>query len=204
MIIAEVRSQWDRVLTAVPRAPQAPAPALSMSAPAKVRDFREIFEEHGQFVWRCLRRLGVSAADADDVCQEVFVVVHRKLGTFVEGGSMRAWLYGICVRKASDHRRLAHKKRENLGAELPVLASGDDPSRCLDEREARDFLDAVLDRLDDNQRAVFVLYEIEQLSMADVAAAVDCPLQTAYSRLHASRKIVEAAVKRERARRESV
>jgi RNA polymerase sigma-70 factor, ECF subfamily len=164
--------------------------------------FQDVFREQAAFVWRCLRRLGVSAADADDVCQEVFVVVYRKLDTFDEGASLRSWLYGICVRKASDHRRLAHKKRENLGADLPILASGDDPTRPLDERQARDFLDAVLERLDDAQRAVFVLYEIEQLPMADVAAAIDCPLQTAYSRLHAARKVVEAAVKRERARRE--
>jgi RNA polymerase sigma-70 factor (ECF subfamily) len=66
--------------------------------------------------------------------------------------------------------------------------------------QARAELDRILDTLSDDKRAVFVLYEIEELPMAEVAAAVGCPLQTAYSRLHAARQEVEAIMMRRRTR----
>ena len=73
-------------------------------------------------------------------------------------------------------------------------------SRSVDLDAHRSVLDAILDELDESKRAVFVLYELEELPMAEVAAAVGCPLQTAYSRLHSARATVESAVKRRRAR----
>jgi RNA polymerase sigma-70 factor (ECF subfamily) len=80
-----------------------------------------------------------------------------------------------------------------LAAEPTGLDEQDDPVAI---RQARAKLDAILDKLDDSKRAVFVLYEIEELSMSDVAAAVGCPVQTAYSRLHAARTEVAAAIAR--------
>jgi RNA polymerase sigma-70 factor (ECF subfamily) len=155
-----------------------------------------VFQAHAPFAWRVLRRLGVADADADDVCQEVFVTVHRKLGTFEGRSSVRTWLYGICVRTASDYRKRVRGRHE-----VPTGAVLDSPIDARQEddmalRQARAALDGILDRLDDDKRAVFVLYEIEELPMADVATAVDCPLQTAYSRLHAARREVDAAVRR--------
>jgi len=161
--------------------------------------FRRVFEQNAPFVWRCLRRLGVSEADVEDVCQEVFLIVHRKLAELDDRGSLRSWLYGVCVRKASDYRRLAHKKREQMRGTVPDRGAPPEQSELLDRKAEVDFLDGLLDRLEGRQRAVFVLYEIEQLAMAEVAEAVGCPLQTAYSRLHAARKQVAAAVKRQRA-----
>lgn len=129
------------------------------------------------------------------MCQEVFLVVHRKLGEFDGRASLRAWIYGICVRKASDQRRLAHKKREQLTDVLPEpeeSASGPDVS--LDTRRALRKLDAALASLDDDKRAAFVLYEVEGLSLQEVASACGTPLQTVYSRLTAARRHVEAAL----------
>ena len=159
-----------------------------------------IFQAHGPFAWRVLRRLGVEERDADDVCQEVFVTVHRKLAEFEGRSSVRTWLYGICVRTASDYR-----KRRRGSREVPADTVEDPPVDARQEdhvamRQARAALDGILDRLDDDKRAVFVLYEIEELSMAEIAAAVDCPLQTAYSRLHTARREVEASLKRLRAK----
>jgi RNA polymerase sigma-70 factor (ECF subfamily) len=157
-----------------------------------------IFREHGPFVWRALRRLGVSPSDADDACQEVFVVVYRKLGEYQGRSQLRTWLYGIAVRVAAAHRRRAHARRE-IATEEPVgehAASTANPEGAAADREALAMLDRALDDLDDDKRAVFVLYEVEGLEMPEVAEAVGCPLQTAYSRLHAARKEVERAMKR--------
>lgn len=150
-----------------------------------------IFREHAPYVWRALRRLGVDEADAEDVCQDVFVVVHRRLDSFHGGSTLRTWLYGICIRAAADYRKRPHRRREApAGDRLPEVRVPADQEEALERRRSRDRLDAALDGLDEAKRAVFVLYEIEGLVMAEVAAAVGCPLQTAYSRLHAAREIV--------------
>lgn len=157
-------------------------PALTVEA---------IFREHAPYVWRVLRRMGVHEADAEDVCQEVFVVVHRRLGDFDGACAVRTWLYGICVRTASDYRKRPHRRRERpAGDALPEVGSDAAQEDDLERRRARDRLDAALESLDEAKRAVFVLYEIEGLSMAEVVLAIGCPLQTGYSRLHAARKIV--------------
>ncbi len=154
----------------------------------------EIFREYAPFVWRALRRLGVREADVEDVCQEVFVVVHRKLGDFEGRSSLRTWIYGICARTASDYRRSGRVRREVVTDAPPEMAAEGGHEDVVALKQARAKLDRILDELDDDKRAVFVLYEIEELSMAQVADSLGCPLQTAYSRLHAARKIVEAGV----------
>jgi RNA polymerase sigma-70 factor (ECF subfamily) len=156
-----------------------------------------VVEEHGPFVWRVLARLGIPSADVPDVCQEVFVTVCRRLSDFdVERASFRSWLYGICVRTASDHRRRLRARREQPMETLPEPPLPATQDEELERRRARAFLEQVLDGLDEGKREVFVLYELEELPMADVAQAVGCPLQTAYSRLHAARKAVEAGFRR--------
>jgi RNA polymerase sigma-70 factor (ECF subfamily) len=167
---------------------------------AAVPLFRAVYDQYASFVWRVLRRLGVRPADVEDVCQEVFVVVHRKLPGFGQRSSLRTWLYGITVRCASDHRRRAHLRHETLAdTAAGQTVDAPQPGRVA-AKQARALLDAIVDGLDDDKRAVFVLYELEELQMAEVAEAVGCPLQTAYSRLHAARAEVTAAVERLRAR----
>lgn len=175
-------------------------PAPAVAPPITAPTFAEVYREHVAFIWRVVRRLGVHPADVDDVCQDVFVVVHRKLPAFEGRSTVRTWLYGIAVRCAADHRRRAHVQRETTAtsvAEAPV-----DPAQpgAVAERQARAALDQILDQLDEAKRAVFVLYELEELPMIEVAEAVGCPLQTAYSRLHAARDAVEAAVLRRAAK----
>ncbi|MBL0195754.1 MAG: sigma-70 family RNA polymerase sigma factor [Myxococcales bacterium] len=154
-------------------------------------DVATVFREHLPFVFRALRRLGVAEGDIDDVCQEVFVVVMRKLAEFEGRSQLRTWIYGICVRSASDYRKRAPRRREVLTDEVPEGVTGKGPHEYATEAEARDLLDRLLAELDDDKRAVFVLYEIEELTMAEVALALECPLQTAYSRLHAARRRVQ-------------
>ena len=117
----------------------------------------------------------------------LFVAVHRKLPEFEGRSKLRTWLYGICLRVASDHRRRAHVRRERAAPD-PARDLADAEARGPDHRaEARAALERLLSELDDDKREVVVLYEIEGLSMKEVAEVLGCPLQTAYSRLHAAR-----------------
>ena len=165
---------------------------------ATAADVDKIFREHGPFVWRALRRRGVASSDVDDAVQEVFVVVHRKLGEYEGRAQLRTWLYGIAVRVAAAQRRRSHARHEVPTEEplAPELASSQNPEGAAAEREALVLLDRALDELDDDKRAVFVLYEVEGLEMPEVAEALACPVQTAYSRLHVARKEVEKSMRR--------
>lgn len=149
-----------------------------------------IFKEYATYVWRVLRRLGVSESDVEDCCQEVFMVIHRRLGEFEGRSSLRTWLYGICVRVASDYRKRASRRYERTVEELPEQLARENPHEQSATNQALVMLDRCLDELDQDKREVFVLYEIEELSMNEVAEALACPLQTAYSRLHAARDLV--------------
>jgi RNA polymerase sigma-70 factor (ECF subfamily) len=154
------------------------------------RTLAALFEEHAPYVWRVLRRLGVAEADVEDLCQEVFLVIHRKLGEFEGRSSLTTWIYGICVRTASDYRRRAHRRREVVTGRFPEGAVSATQPDDVQRRQALALLDEALEALDEPKRAVFVLYEIEELSMPAVAEALECPVQTAYSRLHAARRRV--------------
>lgn len=157
--------------------------------------FAELYSEHAPFVWRTMRRLGVRPADVEDTCQEVFVVVFSKLDQF-QGGSMRAWLFAIAARVASDYRKRAFVRREATGDDVPEISVPEGQTTAIERSEAAALLDDILARLDDDKRAVFILFELEQMPMQEVAHAVECPLQTAYTRLHAARTQVHQAIER--------
>jgi len=159
--------------------------------------FADVYAKHAAFVWRSMRRLGVRPGDIEDTCQQVFLVVHAKLGDF-RGGSLRAWLFAIAARVASDYRKRAFVRREVTGDDLPEVSVPEVQTCAIERGQALALLDAILADLDDDKRAVFMLFELEQMPMQEVAAAVGCPLQTAYTRLHAARDQVNAAIERSR------
>ena len=120
------------------------------------------------------------------------MVVHRKLDGFEGRSSMRTWLYGIAVRVASAERRAAKSRPPPAPASGPELVDTRTPYEASVNAEALSRLDRALDLLDDDKRAAFVLYEVEELTMAEVAEALACPLQTAYSRHAAAKESVES------------
>jgi RNA polymerase sigma-70 factor (ECF subfamily) len=160
-------------------------------------DVTAIFKAHHAFVWRILRHLGVAAADQEDVLQEVFVVVHRRLADYCEHDKMRAWLYAICTRVVRDHRRRIARRREDP-RELPDFSQQPSQARVVADQQALSIAQRMLASLPEKQRAVFVLYEIEQLSMPEIALAVECPLPTAYARLRKARERVLSEVAKAR------
>jgi RNA polymerase sigma-70 factor (ECF subfamily) len=163
--------------------------------------FDAVVAEHGPYIWRVLRRLGVRPADIEDVWQETFIVVHRKLDAFEGRSQLRTWLSAIAVRVAGDYRNRAHRRREQATDEPPDDGFAASQHDDLIERERRALLDRLIGELKPEQREVIVLYEFAELPMQEVAEALGCPLQTAYSRLHAGRRALELAARREAARR---
>jgi RNA polymerase sigma-70 factor (ECF subfamily) len=159
---------------------------------AGARGFPELFRDYAPFVLRVLRHLGVGPADLNDQSQEVFVAVFRALDDFEGRSSVRTWIYGICRHVASNYRRRAYLRRERSVAEVPERVDVSGPHDELERRVHLSDLERLLALLDDDKREVFVLYELEELSMKEVAAVCDCPLQTAYSRLHAARRLLLA------------
>jgi RNA polymerase sigma-70 factor (ECF subfamily) len=154
---------------------------------------RQIFDEHARYIWRTLRHLGISEADTPDLCQEVFVVVHRRLPSFEGRSALRTWLYGICIRVASEHRRRPHVRKETPLSEPPSDGSEQFATAPDSSLEQRNALQRLLAGLDEDKRQVVVLYEIEGFTMKEVAEILQCPVQTAYSRLHAARALMLSA-----------
>jgi RNA polymerase sigma-70 factor, ECF subfamily len=177
-----------------PRTRRLPPPASSAPPVPTVSD---IYDRHAPFVWRVLRGLGVAADRLDDAVQDVFVVVHRRLGDFEGRSAVTTWLYGIARRVASQYRRSV--PRHQHGADPDQLAGGRSPYEDARRSQAARLLGEILDELDDDKREVFVLIEIEQLSAPDVAGMVGIPVNTVYSRLRLARARFEAAVARRRA-----
>lgn len=162
--------------------------------PSAAPTFEVVFADQARFAWRLLIRLGVSNRDAADVCQEVFLVVHRRLPQFeATRSSLRSWVYGICIRAASEYRRRNPARHEVYDHEhgSMIAAVGQDDS--LEAKRAWLKLERALDAMDSDKRQVFVLYELENVSMAEICQILGCPVQTAYSRLHAARRLILAA-----------
>jgi RNA polymerase sigma-70 factor (ECF subfamily) len=157
------------------------------------RSFERVFEEHVGFVWRVLQHHGVQANDVEDATQEVFIVVSRKLSQLDGDTPIRSWLFGIARRVASAHHRKAHIRREHVTDAPPNTSEQASQHDCAERSEALVLLTSVLGDLKEEQRLAFVLREVEQLTIQEVADALGCPLQTAYSRVRAAREHVLAA-----------
>ncbi len=160
------------------------------------RSATALVREYGGYVWRTLRLLGVRSADVDDVTQEVMIIATTRQHTRTVMGGLRAWIRGICVNKASAYRRKAHRKREVATALPPEQGTSRRPDDALDESRRLRQLHLALDSLREGPRTAFVLFEIEGLRMKEVASAMGCPLQTAYSRHRTTKAQVVAAMRR--------
>jgi RNA polymerase sigma-70 factor (ECF subfamily) len=158
-----------------------------------------VYEEHFDFVWRFVTHRGVPRSAVDDVVQEVFIVVHRKLGTFEGRSSLRTWLSMIARRVARDHV----KKRGNTPVGEPLgdnePSATENPAEALEQKRAARLLAGLLGKMSEIQRDVFVLHEMEQMTGAEIAEALGVNENTVHTRLRAARQIFEAGVTRARA-----
>jgi RNA polymerase sigma-70 factor (ECF subfamily) len=159
--------------------------------PESGRDFDAIYQAHFAFVWRSLRRFGVPENVAEDAAQDVFVVVHRRLADLRPEASARSWLFGIVLRVARDYRRALQRKGNALlkhedqrEREVPEACS---PFERTAQSEAARVLEQFLATLDDDKRAVFVLAELEEMTVPEIAETLGANLNTVYSRVRAAR-----------------
>ena len=162
----------------------------------------EIYEKHADFVWRTLRRMGVPEDDLGDALQGVFLAAHRALARFEGRSSITTWLFTVCRTVARERRNSAHLRYEVfdqilVDREIDLRA---DVGALLEQRERVDLLEALLDRLEVEQRNVLILFELENMSGEEIAEALGIPLGTVYSRLWSARKAFRQALSRHEAR----
>lgn len=171
--------------------------AVAAADPARLRS---LVTDHFEFVWRSLVRLGVPRPDAEDALQQVFLVASGKLGA-IPSGHERAFLFGTALRLASRARRTHRRRREVLDGEpIEQLDPGPSVEDRLDRARARAVLETILDAMPLELRTVFVLYELEQVTMAEIAAILELPAGTVASRLRRAREHFQAATRRLAAR----
>jgi RNA polymerase sigma-70 factor (ECF subfamily) len=158
--------------------------------------FRALFEREFDYVWASLRRLGVHERDLEDVAQDLFVQVHRKLDDYDPSRPARQWLFGFAVRCASDWRRLARHRVEILGVDGETEANTPDADDVIDRAREWNLVLRALDCVEFERRAVFILHEFDGCTMKQVAESLGIPLFTGYSRLRVAREEFTAAVRR--------
>jgi len=164
--------------------------------------FPELFAAHFDYVWHALRRLGVREADLEDVTHDVFLAVFRKLGEFDAARPLRPWLFGFAFRKASDYRELARHRFEVVSDNVERPDARPSALDHAMQSEALVAARAALATLELGRRAVFILHELDDCPMPEVACALGIPLNTAYSRLRLARAELALAVRRLRRRGE--
>lgn len=170
-----------------------PRDASAPEAAPELR-FDDLYEQHVDLVWRSLRRLGVPDANLEDAVQDVFIVVHRRLGEFEGRSSLRTWVFGILYRVASDHRRSVRRKGDHEPLDAALADAQPLPDAVLEAGESLRALDAALQRIDPLRRAVLVMADIEGMTAPEIAEALGIKPNTVYSRLRVARQELELAL----------
>ena len=184
-----------------PSSPAGPCPAV------KPLDFDAIYEEYFAFAWRTARRMGVPESAAEDVVQNAFLILHRRLGDYDGHTPVRAWLLGIVAHVVADARRTFRRKDARCvphdvdrdGAET-AESPGATPLEKAEQAEALQLVVSLLEELDPDKREVLVLAQLEELSVPEIADCLGLNVNTVYARLRAARLAFDAAHARYRAR----
>ena len=175
-----------------------PKPPPPVAAPT---DFATLYETYFDFVWANARRLGVAPANIDDAVQDVVLAVYRRLPEFKGEASFKTWLFHFVLRVASTYRRSAQAAERRANPEIAAPVTPPElPDVAVEGKEAAERMYRLLDELPDARRALFVLVELEEVSIAAAAQVLELNLNTAHSRLRDARRDFEQAVERERAR----
>jgi RNA polymerase sigma-70 factor (ECF subfamily) len=187
------------VLVSEFRASLAPAEAAPRVVAASELSFEALYDQWFDDVSRWVRALGAREADREDLVQDIFMVVHRRLADF-DGQNVAGWLYRIAGRKVRDHRRLLWVRQLFGNKSLPLtegmLQTRHSPLDELETKQKRELLERLLDKLNADQRAAFVLFEIEGNSGEDIARLQGVPINTVWARIHKARKKLQDQAER--------
>jgi RNA polymerase sigma-70 factor (ECF subfamily) len=169
-------------------------PDAETTPPVAEARIRELVDVHLDFVWRLVRRLGVPEADADDAAQQVFWVAAQKLER-ISAGSERAFLGGTALRVASDMRRARRRRPEEHDVDVGERSDPrPGPDELVEQRREIERLDRLLACLPDKLRTTFVLYELEEMSVPEIAELLELPIGTVASRLRLAREAFRNAL----------
>jgi RNA polymerase sigma-70 factor, ECF subfamily len=160
---------------------------------------RRVIDHHYDSLWRTLRYLGVPEASVDDAAQQTLCVLARRLND-VESGAEVAFLFATAIRVASEARRSVRRNRAEPVQDVdsfPTTAASTE--ELVDQRRAREVLEQVLEAIPSDLRIVFVLFEIEELALAEIAGLLGIPTGTAASRLRRARESFQTVVRRRQA-----
>lgn len=197
------RPMPDPSSIAQPYDPAAPGSAAGQVPAEALSSFRAVYEEHFDFVWRFAAHRGVPRAALDDVAQEVFVVVARKLHDFQGQSTLRTWIAGITRNTIRAYLR----KRGNRASGEPLLdldqvvSESLDPAQALEQKSAGELLDFILSQMSELKREAFILCELEEMPAVQAAEILDVNENTLRTRLHDARKMFTAISARIYARR---
>lgn len=152
-------------------------------------DFERVYAENFDFIWRAVRGLGVPVATADDVTQDVFMIVHRKLAEVQTKSALRSWLFGVTRRVCKDYRRALGRRGVHLELEGQHEANvAEDPQEKIQARQALQAVERFANELEEERRALFFLALIEGLNINDVAETLGWNANTTYSRVRVLRQ----------------
>jgi RNA polymerase sigma-70 factor, ECF subfamily len=149
--------------------------------------FRPLFEAEFDYVCRSLRRLGVYEADLKDVSQELFVTINANLSDYDPARAIRPWLFSYAVRYASNYRRLSRNKPHDSDSHLKAMDAAP-------KHEARNLVLRALEALSFDRRTMIVMHDLEGFDAPEIAAELNIPLNTVYSRIRLAREDFRAAV----------
>jgi RNA polymerase sigma-70 factor, ECF subfamily len=156
---------------------------------ARPANGQELVEHHYEFIWRLLRRMGLSPTDADDATQQVFMVTLHPEPKQIQPGSERSFLYGVALNVCREFRRKHASGARHDASQLDVQVAPNSPLRELEARQAWQHLQQVLSVMSEEVRSVFVLFELEGLTAAEIAELMDVPAGTVASRLRRGREL---------------
>jgi RNA polymerase sigma-70 factor (ECF subfamily) len=187
------------------RAPNVVLPDLQLQPEPLVDDaevrFQALFDAGFHYIWNTVRRMGVAPCDLEDVTHDVFIDVYRKIDHYDPARPLRPWLFAFAFRAASEYRRRVRRRAEVM-SDLEPADRSPLADQVLIEGENRALVARALDAIDLDRRAVFVMHDLDDMAVPEIARALEIPLNTAYSRLRVAREEFVRALKRTRKRQD--
>ena len=177
------------------RSQEALGSSQQIQAPART-DAVELVRCHYDFIWRLLRRMGLSETDADDATQQVFLVTLARKDLHINSGSERSFLFGVALRVRKEFNKAHARAAKHDSDALERLTTRRTPDEQAEKRQAWERLERILEEMAEDVRAVFVLYEFEGMTSPEVADLMGTPVGTVASRLRRGREIFHQGIEK--------
>jgi RNA polymerase sigma-70 factor (ECF subfamily) len=170
------------------------------------RAFRELVETHRDRVFNITYRMLGDRAEAEDVAQEVFISVFKTIDTFREEAKFSTWLYRVTVNHCKNRIKYLARRHDRDRDELDETSHETNgaagmprhvqPDRALEGAQLEVLLQEAIAHLDDDQRVVVVLRDVEDLSIEEICEITGLPDGTVKSRLHRARLVLRKRLQR--------